>query len=201
LRDCLIIGKPNVGKTLFLINFAEYVGAKVLQFDWAPSGAVYETSFSFERARAGLVGPRPHTTTTICPAVLRIRVGKGTRDFHMTDTTGICEGIHDDPVVRSGMAGSLRRLRSCDIVLHVMDASRATATGLPEAVGDVDLQIARFSASKLGYAIIANKMDLPGADAGLLYIRRLFPSERVIPASAVTGRGFREVRAFVVKHL
>jgi tRNA U34 5-carboxymethylaminomethyl modifying GTPase MnmE/TrmE len=201
LKDCVIIGKPNVGKTLFLVNFAEYVGAAVLQFERSPSGSLYESTYSFERARAGLVGPNPHTTTAVAPALLRIRVGKGVREFHMTDTAGICEGIHGDPVVRSGMADSLRRLRGCDIVLHMVDASKATSPGAVEAVGDVDIRIAAFSASRAAYAILANKMDLPGADAGLLFIRRLFPRESVIPTSALSGRGFREVRAFIVKHL
>ncbi|MGE5484472.1 MAG: GTPase [Ignavibacteriales bacterium] len=201
MRDCVIIGKPNVGKTLFLINFAEYIGATAIQFACSPSGATYETAYSFESARAGLVGPKPHMTTSVRPAILRIRVGKGVRDFYMTDTAGICEGIHEDATVRSGMADSLRRLRFCDIVLHMMDASKATATGQPEAIGDVDLQIARFAASKLGYAILANKMDIRGAEAGLVYIRQLFPTSRVIPTSAVSGKGFREVRAFIVSHL
>jgi len=201
LRDCVIIGKPNVGKTLFLINFAEYIGATAVQFARSPSGAAYEATYSFERARAGLVGPNPHTTTSVSPAILRIRVGKGVRDFYMTDTTGICEGIHDDPTIRCGMAESLRRLRFCDIILHMTDASRAAESGEPESLGEVDLQIARFGTSKLGYAMLANKMDVPGAETGLLYIRRLFPSSRVIPTSAVSGRGFREVRAFIVNHL
>ncbi|NPV71425.1 MAG: GTP-binding protein HSR1 [Firmicutes bacterium] len=201
MRDCIIIGKPNAGKTLFLINFAEYIGARVLQFAPAPRGGTYELSCSFETARSGLVEPTPHTTMEVRPAVLRIRVGKGIRDFYLTDTPGISEGIHPDPAARSAMAQALKRLRSSDVVLHVVDASKATQPGAPEALGDVDLQIAAFSRTKLGYAVLANKMDLYGSEAGLAYIRRMFPACVVIPTSAARGTGFRQVKAFIVQHV
>ncbi len=201
MRDCLIIGKPNTGKTLFLVNFAEYMGARALQFAPLHGGGSCEVPVPIEHARAALVDVAPHTTMEVRPAILRVRIGKGVRDFYLTDTPGICEGIHPDPAVRAAMAQALRRLRFCDVVLHMVDASSAARHGAVEALGEVDLQIARFSVTKSGYAVLANKMDLPGAEDGLSLIRRMFPSGTVIPTSAVRGTGFRRVRAFIARHV
>ncbi len=199
MKDCVIIGKPNVGKTLFLVNFAEYIGACDLQFAQAASDEARR--YEFGRARAELVGVSPHMTRDVRPATLKIRVGKGMREFYMTDSTGLCEGIHADPSVRAGMAASLRRLRAADIILHMVDASKASAPQALEAAGEVDLEIARFSCWKWGYALLANKMDLPEAERGLQRIKSMFPSSLIIPVSALTGRGFRQVKGFIMRHI
>ena len=34
MKQCTIIGKTNVGKTLFLISFAEYLGPKTFDIDF-----------------------------------------------------------------------------------------------------------------------------------------------------------------------
>ena len=199
MKDCIIIGKPNVGKTLFAVNFAEYLGATAIAIEVYSHEPGSFTSFSscIERARRDLVSESPHTTLNLQRVRLRIRVGKGTRDFYLTDSPGISEGIHPDVQVRKAMAQTLRRLRGCDVILHMMDASRAHRPGAIEAVTEVDFQIARYAAGRSAYAIIANKMDLPEAGAGLAFIRSAFAANTIIPVSALRRRGFREVSAFL----
>ena len=45
--------------------------------------------------------------------------------------------------------------------------------------------------------ILANKIDLPDAEAGVEKLRREFAGHVIIPISALHRQGFREVKRFV----
>ncbi|HAV21096.1 MAG TPA: hypothetical protein DCX02_04365 [Firmicutes bacterium] len=66
---------------------------------------------------------------------------------------------------------------------------------------DLDMQLAAFAGPRGGYCIVANKMDLPGAKRGLARIRRLFTGYKVLPVSAATKEGLKEVRRHVLLNL
>ncbi len=204
-KRCVVVGKTNVGKTLFAINFAEHLGAKTVLLRRAgsgrPDGAGYRISYSPEDARGEMVSAEPHRTLTPQVLVVEMRAGKVRREADVVDTPGLGDHIDERLEVRQGMAAALRAVYEADLVLHVVDASRVGDPAAEEAPGEVDQQLARFARFKAGYAILANKMDLPGADAGLRAIRQLFPGEYVIPMSALRSTGFDEVRAFVRRHL
>lgn len=204
-RRCVVVGKTNVGKTLFAINFAEYLGAKMVVLRRAGprglDGEGYRISYSPQDARADLVSAEPHRTLEPQALVVEMRVGKMRREADVVDTPGLGDHIDERSEVRQGMAAALRAVYEADLVLHLVDASRVGDAAAPEAAGEVDQQLARFARFKAGYVILANKMDLPGADAGLRTIRQLFPGEYVIPMSALRSAGFDEVRSFVRRHL
>src|SRR5690606_23804423 len=88
-------------------------------------------------------------------------------------------------------------VRDAHLILHLVDASRAGTHGVLRAVGDVDYQVAQFAQIRDGYVILANKMDLPGAQEGLERIRREFSGHAVIPVSALHSHGFKDVKRFV----
>jgi len=201
MKECLILGKPNCGKTLFLLNFAEYLGYRQLEIarretDHTQHSQTYELS----EARLSLVSPMPHHTRALQVVHVRFPKGKSRCDVALTDTTGLCEGIHHELAVRRSMAQTMQRLRQTQLVLHIIDGSRVGAVGSVEAMGELDHQLARFATGRVGYGIIVNKMDLPGATAGLGYVKSCFPYHVVIPVSALRKRGFREVKAFVGRH-
>ncbi len=199
---CLIVGQANAGKTLFLINFADHMGVKDLDLDvtW-PDGSRERFRYPVARARELLVDDRPHTTRGLQAVELQLPRGKGCKAFRLCDTGGLTDGVHGAADVRAAQAQALRALRHAELVLHVMDAAAAGSRDAAGAIGEVDRQVAAFASLRCPYAVLANKMDLPRAQAGLMKIAREFPSRRVIPVSALDGRGFREVKAFVWDHL
>jgi len=201
VRQCLIIGKANAGKTLFLINFAEYLGARSLRLSVERSdGSVSDASFGLADARKALVDAVPHKTLGLQTLTLSVPRGKTVRRIQLTDSAGLSEDVHETIDVRKAMAQTLRHLRLAGMVLHVVDASQVGQEGAVEAMGEVDLQIARYAPQRGPYAIIANKMDLPLAKSGLQTIVQTFRGQPVLPVSALEKRGFREVRSFVWKH-
>ena len=85
--------------------------------------------------------------------------------------------------------------------MHIIDASAVTHKDLPNALGEVDYQIAQFAQLKRGYVILANKMDLPETGKGLAKIRQEFAGNLIIPISALYKKGFKEVKTFVVHNI
>lgn len=211
MHSALIVGKPNAGKTLFLLQFAQFLGLRALTvrrflpeggLPGSPEGARVEPlSLSPQEARRQLVDAQPHKTRELQALVVKIPERKGSRSLVLVDSGGLSEGIHPDPEVRLSQAETIRQLLETRLILHLFDAARVANQADPDALSDVDRQIAAFGGGKNGYAILANKMDLPAAKAGLREIRRQFPGQTILPVSALTGQGFREVRAFVRRHL
>lgn len=201
-RRCVVVGKSNVGKTLFALNFAESLGAESVVLRREDSGGGgYRISYSPEGARRELVSSEPHRTLSPQAIVVEIRAGKVRREVTVVDTPGLGDHIDERPEVRQGMAAALRVVYDADLVLHLVDASQVGKATAKEAPGEVDYQLARFSRFKPGYVILANKMDLSASEAGLKTLRQLFPGEYIIPISALRSSGFDEVKAFVRRHL
>lgn len=204
MKECLIIGKPNAGKTLFLINFAEFLGARELKLvkGWRGRGGAYEEfSLTLPRARALLVSAQPHTTRELQTVEVFLPRGKGKRHVSLTDTSGLVDGIHQDESVRRAMAKTFRAIHDADFILHLIDASKVGTSGAVEGMGELDYQIARYAPLQCRYAILANKIDLPWAGMGLMKLEKEFRDQRIFPVSALSRRGFKEVKSFVWSHL
>lgn len=198
MKRCIVMGKTNVGKTLFVLNFADYLGLRRLTVTVRqPDHTVQTRNVQLQPAIKEWVSDLPHHTKAMHSIVLELPVGKGVKRFEMVDTSGLTEGIPKDLAVRRAMAQTLALVREADLVLHVVDASQASTKGAVQALGEVDFQVAQFAQMKGGYLILANKMDLPAAREGLERIRREFVGHHIIPISALTREGFREVKRFV----
>lgn len=205
MKRSLVIGNTNVGKTLFCIRFAKYVGLRQLRwFVERTDGKTEQQSMPLDDAVKWLSSSDAHHTRALQTLVLEVPRGKSNRQLLLTDATGLTEGIHNDPAVREAMAQTLGALTSAHMVLHVVDASRV---GTLEKTGDnrstgsgwlpVDDQLSQYGMQNGGYLILANKMDLPGAKQGYQQLVKRFSKHRVIPVSALTGSGFREVKHHV----
>jgi GTPase Era involved in 16S rRNA processing len=217
VKRCLVVGRPNVGKTTFALNFAAFLegregrprregrpsregsaGGRAPRLRVQPGGgAPGNAAGGPPPAPAPLVGPEPHTTIRLQTLTVRLPGDKGRRAVELVDSAGLDDDVHPDPAVRAGMAETLRALRSVDLVLHVVDAALAGMSGAAAALGETDRLISRFAPLRSAYAVLANKLDLPWARAGYLKVRDEFPDRAVIAISALRGTGFREVRAFV----
>ncbi|NLZ54951.1 MAG: GTP-binding protein HSR1 [Thermoanaerobacteraceae bacterium] len=202
MKQCTIIGKTNVGKTLFLINFAEYLGVKSFDINFLYNeGSKISKKISSKNAISHLVDESPHKTRCIQSITLDFAVGKGKKRIRIVDTAGFIDGIHPDIEVRKAISQTLAIIRDSDIILHIIDAYAAKNKDLPSYMGEVDYQIAQFAQLKRGYAILANKMDIPGAKEGFYKIKEEFSGHIVLPISALYKRGFKEVKTFVSRNI
>ncbi|HLS89593.1 MAG TPA: GTPase domain-containing protein [Sphingobacteriaceae bacterium] len=201
-KDALVIGRPNVGKTLFLLNFALYCGvsSEELVLRGAAGDGAPVVPMTAAEARERLVSPHPNETRHLQSIVLELPRRKQRKKVSLWDSTGLTDTIHQAPEVRLAMAETLRALRDAQLILHFLDAALIGEMG-EKGIGAVDHQVAAYAPLRGAYVICANKMDLPQARAGLGVIRRTFPGRRVLPVSALRGTGFREVLAFVWDHL
>ena len=202
MKACMIIGIANVGKSLFAVNFAAYLGVSRLEIEFTtPSGETYRRILTQKEALQELISSHPHNTLGLQRLEIQLTGLKGKKRFALLDTSGLPDGIPQESMVRRAMAQTLGQVREAAIILHMIDASSVGKQGAVEAVGQVDWQVAQFGGMRTGYAILANKMDLPEAAAGLVEIRREFPGHVIFPISALLKTGFAEVKQFVWRHL
>ncbi len=202
MKECLVIGKTNVGKTLFTLNFASYLGVKTLQIETVyPDGSKLTDTCNLPEALAELTDAAPHKTRCLQTVTLELPAGKGKKRFQLTDSSGLVDHVHAEKEVRRAIAQTLAKVRQADIVIHIVDASAVGKKGAPEALGEVDYQIAQFAQMRKSYLLIANKIDLPEARDGLFRLQEEFPGHRIIPVSALYQKGFKEVKAFVSRNL
>jgi len=197
-KYCLIIGKVNVGKTLFTLNFAEYLGLKNIEVVFRyPSGRSITKVYKIEEAKKELVGAEKHKTRSLQYIRIDVPAGKGKKKIDLVDTTGLVGGIHEEEEIRKSMAQTLTMLRDADLILHLVDAVEIGQKEILQVLDDVDYQIAQFANLKGGYAILVNKMDLSGAEEGLQKLQKEFMGYYIVPISSLLKEGFKEVKAFV----
>lgn len=202
MKKCLVVGKVGVGKTLFVLNFASYLGLRLIDiiFEY-PNGQIITKRYHIDSARRRLVGPDLHVTKALQSIAIEIPVAKGTRRCLITDTSGLIDYIHQDIDIRRSIAQTLTAIREADLIVHLVDSSQIGIHGAPSALGEVDYQVAQFAQMRGGYVILANKMDLPDAENGLRKLCLELPGHKIIPISALNKQGFKEVKRFVQYHI
>lgn len=202
MSRCIIIGQPNVGKTVFALNFAQYLGMVQARIAFAEAGGRrWEAAYPVADALTTLTSAQPHHTKQLQSIMLDLPAGKGTKQLELVDTSGLIDGIHPDAAIRRAMAQTLATVREANAILHVIDAAAVGTKGAINVIGEVDYQVANFAQMRGGYLLLANKMDLAGAEEGLAKLRREFVGHPVAPISALHKRGFKEVKAFVWRHI
>ena len=195
MRQCLVIGLPNVGKTLLSLRLAALAGGPAaFVAHELPDGERGARRLPWAAAQAELVGERAHTTLGLQTFGLGTAVGARAACL-LHDSTGLAEDAAGDAWVRAGMARTLARLAEADAVLHVIDASRAAAGGL----STIDERVAEVArAREVPYLLALNKIDL---DPGLLSLQAPAHGRRtaVAPVSALTGSGVEGIWRFVLR--
>ncbi|NLG85682.1 MAG: GTP-binding protein HSR1 [Firmicutes bacterium] len=202
MKECLVVGKVGTGKTLFVLNFASYLGFSQVNITIEyPDGRIKTKHYSIDTARQQLVGVDLHTTKSLQSIVIDIPAVKGVRRCLITDSSGLIDHIHQDINIRQAIAQTLSAIRQADLIIHIVDSSQVGIHDAPSALGEVDYQVAQFAQMRGGYVILANKMDIPGAERGLSKLSLELPGHKIIPISALHKQGFKEVKAFVRHHL
>lgn len=199
MKECIIIGYPNSGKTLFALNFAGFLGIKSVDITFRSyDGLLTCRHYHLSDAKKELCSTIQHKTRSLQSMVLKMNVGKASVNFKLTDTCGIYEQIHTDESIRRGMAQTLGSLRSADLIMHVIDLSRKEKE---QPGSTIDSEVYQYGSAKQRYLILANKIDLPNAQENLARLATRFPSAQIIPVSALYSQGFKEVKSCVARNI
>ncbi|CQR74368.1 tRNA modification GTPase TrmE [Sporomusa ovata DSM 2662] len=200
MRECVIIGRPNSGKTLFALNFAGYLGTKNIDVTFRTyDGLMTCRHFSIEEAKRELCSSTLHKTCSLQSMLLTMKVGKATVNFKLTDTCGVSEQIHADERIRKGMAQTIGLLRSVDLLLHVVDLSLINKAFSKQS--SIDYEFYNYGMICKSYVLLGNKYDLSSAKNNLPHLAAAFPKARIMPISALYSQGFREVKACVARNI
>ncbi len=141
----------------------------------------------------------PYPFTTLHPMVGVIEYPQYRR-VRVADIPGLIEGAHEN----IGLGHEfLRHILRCRILLFVVDTAGSEGrnplsdlTILRTEVGLYDELLA-----KRPWLILANKMDLPGAEEYLAQIKARFPKVKVIPVSAHDGSGLDDLKKELLKRV
>jgi len=134
----------------------------------------------------------PYPFTTLHPIVGVIEFD-GYRRASIADIPGLIEGAHRNIGLGHDF---LRHITRCRVLLFVVDIAgsegRHPIEDLQNLRREIDLYDQRLS--RRPWRIIANKMDLPGAEENLEALRQRFPDIEVVPISAAKSQGLAELR-------
>ncbi len=200
MKNCLVIGKANAGKTLFVINFAAYLGAKKIRFTLADSlGRKHSREYPPDLARKYFTGGRPHQTRCLQSVSIKISVGKGQKNLILTDSTGLIEGIHPKAEIRKAMAQTLETLLEADLIMHMVDISQVNYWDHDHCLNMelIDRQIMDFGREHSRYILLLNKIDLFQSLTSREKIKQQFSGVPVFLISSLTEEGFAEVKSYV----
>lgn len=199
--DLIIVGRPNVGKTLLMINFAAYLGMREIRVQAADAESAARTQrLSLDRARRDLVSLHAPKTTELQCIPVELTLGRQRLATNVIDTPGVTEGVSEVAWERRQTALTLERLMTATVVLHVVDAS-AVRTRRLEAPGAFDSALTTYGNTMGAYLLVANKMDRPGSNEGLKTLKDRHHGISTIPVSCMTRRGFRDLKVWLMRTL
>jgi GTP-binding protein len=135
----------------------------------------------------------PYPFTTLHP-IVGIAEFPDYQRATIADIPGLIEGAHRNVGLGHDF---LRHITRCRLLIFVVDIAgsenRSPIADLQQLRKEIDLYDPTLSARK--WFVVANKMDLPGAEEKLAELRRRFPKVEVMPISAAEGKGIEELKA------
>lgn len=201
MSDCLIIGRPNVGKTCFVINFAAYMGLKRLKLCIKQSaGFTSIKNYSLCGAREELISTKANYTQNIQAVKVTIPAGKINKELKILDSCGLRNGIHPDTKIRMAMATTIKHLQKSSLILHIIDIKNISQN-VEELLPSIDRLILNYASFDKDYAILVNKIDLKEYIDNLAVLKDKLKDQVIIPISALRQEGLSKVKAFVMKYV
>jgi GTP-binding protein len=133
--------------------------------------------------------------TTITPNLGVVDTGDG-RSFVLADLPGLIEGAHEGVGLGHEFLRHVERTR---VILHVVDMSASEGRDPYEdwvAINE-EMRLYNPKLSERPQIVVANKMDMPGADAHLQQFRQKLIGAghelEIFPISGITKQGVREL--------
>src|SRR3954464_7193192 len=134
----------------------------------------------------------PYPFTTLHPIVGVIEFD-GYRRASIADVPGLIEGAHRNVGLGHDF---LRHITRCRVLLFVLDIAgsegRHPIEDLQNLRREIDLYDTRLS--QRPWHVIANKMDLPGADENLAAVRTRYPNLEILGISGAKSQGLDDLR-------
>src|SRR6266545_1346580 len=130
--------------------------------------------------------------TTLHPIVGVIEF-PGYQRATIADIPGLIEGAHRG----LGLGHEfLRHITRCRILIFVVDVAGSEGRNPIEDLQNVRREIGLHdpALSSRPWLVVANKMDLPGAETNLRALRERFSKIKIIPTSAAKGEGIAELK-------
>ncbi len=131
--------------------------------------------------------------TTLRPSVGVVELGEYRRAT-VADIPGLVEGAHRNVGLGHDF---LRHITRCRFLLFVVDIAgsegRHPIEDIQSLRREIDLYDTRLS--QRPWRIVANKIDLPGAEENLALIRDRFPAVSVVAVAAEKSEGIAELKA------
>jgi GTP-binding protein len=136
----------------------------------------------------------PYPFTTLHP-IIGVVEFSGYRRATIADIPGLIEGAHRNLGLGHDF---LRHITRCHVLLFVLDVAGSEGRNPVEDLQNLRREIDLYdpNLSKRPWFVVANKMDLPGADENLPALQKRFSAVELAPISAATGQG---VDAFKTK--
>jgi GTPase len=130
--------------------------------------------------------------TTLHPIVGVMEL-PGYRRAAIADIPGLIEGAHRG----LGLGHEfLRHITRCRILMFVVDVAGSEGRDPIEDLQNLRREIGLHdpALSSRPWLVVANKMDLPGAETNLMALRERFSKIKIIPTSAAKGEGIAELK-------
>src|SRR5213083_1168629 len=130
--------------------------------------------------------------TTLHPIVGVMEL-PGYRRAAIADIPGLIEGAHRG----LGLGHEfLRHITRCRILIFVVDVAGSEGRNPIEDLQNLRREIGLHdpALSSRPWLVVANKMDLPGAETNLRALRERFSKIKIIPTSAANGEGIAELK-------
>jgi len=137
--------------------------------------------------------------TTLHP-IIGVVEFSGYRRATIADIPGLIEGAHRG----LGLGHEfLRHITRCRIFLFVVDVAGSEGRNPIEDLQQLRKELDLYDPllSQRPWFVIANKMDLPGAEENLSGVRKKFPKIDIVPISAAKGEGIEELKKKLEKWL
>jgi GTPase len=137
--------------------------------------------------------------TTLHP-VIGVVEFSGYRRATVADIPGLIEGAHRG----LGLGHEfLRHITRCRIFLFVVDVAGSEGRNPVEDIQNLRRELDLYDPrlSERPWFVVANKMDLPGAEENVKAMRRKFSKIDVVPISAAKGEGIEDLKKTLVTWL
>ena len=135
----------------------------------------------------------PYPFSTLNP-VIGVVEFDGYKRATVADIPGLVEGAHRNVGLGHDF---LRHIVRCKLLLFVLDIAGSEGRNPIEDLGSLrrELDLYDPTLTQRPWMIVANKMDLSGAEENLAMVRARFPDRTIVPIVAADGRGIEEFRA------
>ena len=134
MRDAVVVGRANAGKSLLVVNLAAHCGQhSFLASVAAADDPAPPARWSVARARRGWVSAGAHDTLAVRSVVVPLRARGHPLAVRLWDTPGMVDGVAERPEVRHAIAAALEHAKAQGCLLLRAPVPAVAFAGRPIA--------------------------------------------------------------------